>query len=82
MLTSTSNTFDPETLTALRAAVDRALDFLPLDRRTANARDRIAKAVVQSATLRERDAARLSAYAVTVFDAPLVFGIGGYDAPL
>lgn len=68
MLASISNTFDPETLIALRVAVDRALNSLPPDRRTAIAKSRIAKAVVQSATWGERDPARLSAYAVTEFD--------------
>ena len=69
-------------IAALRVAVDRAWNSVPPERRTANARDRIARAIVQSATLGERDPARLSAYAVTVFDLPPVFGIGGSHASL
>ena len=72
----TANSFDPETLIVLRAAVDRAWASLPASRRTTEIRNRMAHAIVQSATLGERDVRRLSAYAVTVTRA------GGTDAAL
>jgi hypothetical protein len=58
--------FDPETLILLREAVDRAWGSLSLSRRTAQAKDSMARAVVQSATLGERDIERLCAYAVAI----------------
>jgi hypothetical protein len=70
----TSNSFDPETLIVLRDAVDRALASLPPSGRTTQIKNRMAQGIVQSATLGERDLARLSAYAVAVV------GSGGHHA--
>jgi hypothetical protein len=71
-----SNAFDPETLIILRDAVDRAVATLPPDRRTMHVKNRMAEAIVWSATLGERDVRRLCDYAVSVADG------GGRDAAL
>jgi hypothetical protein len=55
-----TDTFDPETVTILRAAVDRALASLPRRRHTIQTKNHLAEAIVQSALLGERNIERLS----------------------
>jgi hypothetical protein len=63
---SMTDTFNPETVTILQVAVDRALAHLPPSRQTIQTRNRLAEGVVQSASLGERNVARLAEYALAV----------------
>jgi len=62
----TTDTFNPETVTILHVAVDRALAYLPPTRQTIQIRNRLAEAILESASLGERNVARLSEYALAV----------------
>jgi len=56
--------FDSETLDTLQVAVDHAWCSIPLDHRSSQIKDRMAKAVMCSAARGERDPGRLDAIAV------------------
>ena len=73
----TTDTFNPETVTILHVAVDRALAYLPPSRQTLETRNRLAEGIVQSALLGERNVARLAEYALAVLAADGL--IGSYD---
>ena len=61
-----TNAFNPETVTILQVAVDRALAHLPPSRQTIQTRNRLAEGIVESALLGERNVGRLSEYALAV----------------
>ena len=56
-------TFDPETLSIMQAALDRAWGSLPTQRRTAGIKERMAEAIMRSAAEGELDQTRLHAIA-------------------
>ena len=69
-------TFDSAILNTLQNAVDHAWRNLTLEQRTSQIKDRMAKAVMRSASQGERDPDRLDAVAAAAVSAELV---DGYD---
>jgi hypothetical protein len=54
------DSFDPETVTLMSAALDRAWSSLPPERQTPQTKSMLATAIVRLASQGERDAVRLS----------------------